>query len=179
MFDYITVASDAIIVTSNKFILKLKKLIFWTLIAFCSCTMIVIINRLNMRHKYLLVILFAAILAYYKLVYLKLNVIEKKLCVSARQIEYYDGTQANVIPIADIIAIEDLSKYYDFQGHNERQWHHAFVIRFRKNCQTLDIAGKQSFLCNDELSEIVVNNLLLKHEDYEFLLQQVYKYLEK
>lgn len=184
MYDRVIISADALTVNASDNIQKFKDNFVWFLIPLCVVFSIIVFKHIDSPLKYLLITLFVAVIIYYKFVYLRFNGQNnkgnnQKLFVSSSKIEYYNGMHSYLIPIVGIASIEDRSRYHDFQGRNERGWNHTFVIKLRDNCSVLRIsASQEKQLTKKDTPEIQVFNLVLKHSDYEKVLNYILRILQ-
>ena len=179
MYDQVAIVKNALTVKSGNSIQKFKAYFIWILTLFGTLFSITICRHIDSPLKYLSIPIFIALIAYYKFVYLKLNSDSAlKLYVSESEIKYYDGICTYIIPVTGIKMIEDRSKYHDFQGKNEHGWNHTFAIQLRADCSVLRTdSSKEVHLTEEIIPELQVFNLVLKHSDYEDVLEYILRLL--
>ena len=181
MYDQVIISADMLTVIENNNIQKFKEYFIWILIPLCTLFSITIFKHIDSPLKYLLILFFLLLIGYYKFVCLRISTqnkknSNKKLSVSRAKIEYFDGMHTYLIPIAGIVSIEDRSIYYDFQGPHERGWDHIFAIKLRENCRIVRISvSKEIYLTGQDIPEIQIFNLVLKHSDYENVLNYIFQ----
>lgn len=176
MYDRVTISESTLTVETGKGKRTVEEYALWLLIPLCTVFAVTVFRHVDSPIKYLIILFLIGMIPYYKFVYLKYSKpvhrsSAPKFSVTGSKIEYFNGMHTYVIPVTGIASIEDRSRYHDFRGSNERGWNHLFVIKLQEDCNVLRISSSsENYLKGKNLREIPVFDLVLKHPDYEKVL---------
>ena len=92
--------------------------------------------------------------------------------ISYSQVECRLRGHTYIIPVGAIAEIEDRSFYNVQQGNMLEYWHHEFAIKLKRDCSISRISLEEEIsLAGGDVSEVVVDNLSLNHDDYKKVIE--------
>ena len=171
MKDELIISADALFVNESKAFRASMKYLFWIFIPLCCAFSVLMFN--HDFFKYMFYTPFLYIILYYKTVYSEIDKNgPQKLLISASQIKCTHLEYTYLIPVGGVSRIEDRSKYRDPEGGSSGYWHHEFAIKLKRDCRISRISLEEKvLLAGGDVSEVVVDNLSLSHDDYKKMLE--------
>lgn len=188
LYDKLQINQKEMIVFANNFVEKFRKSLFYPVIVFCifACFMTIKYDNTGIL-KYLIIpfSIFYIICFKYHIKQHEYLLKTYKFKVDTNSISFYSESKLIEISIKQIISIEDKSFYYDFGGNGpyNKGWHHSFMIEISNGKEFVDYIDGEALLVykyleDDNIVELQIDNLNLKHEDYLKLIEYIKSHIQ-
>lgn len=184
LYDKLEITKNEMIVFANSFVEKFRKYSFYPVIIFCIFLSFMIIKYDNTGIFKYLIIPFSILIIICLKYHIKQHEHLLKTCkfkVDKNSISFYSESILIEIFIKQIISIEDKSFYYDFNGSGG--WHHTFTMKISNGKDFIDNINRKALLAykyleDDDIVELQIDSLNLKHEDYLKLIEYIKFYIQ-